>query len=143
MKHKLLVGILTAIAACAQVPAQTAVNQNWVGVWQAQVDGQPTDTLTLAMDTGALGGTIVLDMVSERGGTPHVIAREPHVLLNPHLAGNTLSFQVKMTQPGGPALLRRFTVLGTSPGKLQIHCVDCGPGALQVELIRDKSADSE
>lgn len=143
MRHKLLVGTLAAIAACAQAPAQLAVNQNWVGIWRAQVDGQPTDTLTLAMDTGALGGTIVLDMVSQEGGMPHVIASEAHVLLNPHLAGNTLSFQVRMAKPGGTAVLRRFTVTRTTPGKLQIHCADCGPGAPRVELTRDQSADSE
>ena len=136
MKHKMLALTLMTVSACSMARAQTASNVDWTGIWHAEVDGQPTDTLTLATDTGALGGTVVLDMVSLEGGTPHVIESEPHVLMNLKADGSTLNFQVKMKRPSGTNVVASFTVTSTSVDKANIHCTSCGPEALVVELVR-------
>ena len=136
MNRKLFFLTLIALAACPAANAQSPTNADWVGVWHANADGLPTDTLTLATDTGELGGTVVLDMVTDEGGTPHVIASEPHVLMNPRVDGGTLGFQVKMKKPDGSVVVARFVVTHTSPGKADIHCTSCGPSAPMVELIR-------
>jgi len=68
MKRTVWVLALAAIVACAAAVAQTTAGENWVGIWHANVAGQPTGTLTLATDTGELGGTVVLDMVNGKGG---------------------------------------------------------------------------
>lgn len=137
MKRILLVLALTAIAAAMQAPAQPPANPKWVGVWHAQADVQRPDTLTLAADTGKLGGTIVLDMISREGGVTQVIEREPHVLVNPHLEANRLSFQVKIKMRDGRSSLRNFIVTLLSPGRADIHCVNCGANAPTVELTKD------
>jgi hypothetical protein len=136
MKPTTWIFALAAIAACAAAAAQTTAGEDWVGIWHANVAGQPTGTLTLATDTGELGGTIVLDIVSDRSGTPEVIASEPHVLLNPLTAGNTVTFQIKMHRTDGATVVASFEVKRTAPDKATIHCVSCGADAPVVELVK-------
>jgi len=131
----ILIPALITIAVCTLANAQTA-NDAWVGIWYAHVIGQPTGTLTLATDTGELGGTVVLDIISGKGGTPHVIASEPHVLMNPHVDGNVLSFQVK-TKRSDATFLADFTVTLVAPGKANLHCTNCGASAPVIELTKD------
>ena len=130
--------LFLALVACPVCAAsQPSTNTTWVGIWNAHVDGKPTATLTLAADTGQLGGTVVLDMVSNEGGTPHVIASEPHVLINPRLDNNSLAFEVKMKRPDGALVVASFIVTQTPDDKAHIHCVTCGPDAPTVELSRE------
>lgn len=135
--------LLLALVACPVCAvAQPSTNRTWIGIWNAHVNGQPTATLTLAADTGRLGGTVVLDMVSNEGGTPHVIASEPHVLINPRIHNNSLAFEVRMKRPDGALPNRElivvsFIVTRTPDGKAHIHCVTCGPNAPIVELSRE------
>jgi hypothetical protein len=138
MKRRMLIVPLALAATCVAAVAQTAKDTDWAGVWHAHVAGQPTDTLTLANDTGELGGTIVLDIVSGDGGTPHVIASDPHVLVNPHIAGSSLSFQVKMRRRDGGNVMANFEVTRTAAGKATIHCMSCGANAPVIELEKDE-----
>jgi hypothetical protein len=131
------IAFLAGALACA-ASAQPAVTSQWVGIWHANMNGLPTSTLTLAADSGDLGGTVVLDMVSDEGGAPHVIESEPHVLMNPHVDGDTLSFHVKMQKPDGSVVRRDFTATLTSPGNANFHCVNCGADAPTVHLVKDK-----
>lgn len=124
-----------SIALCATVKAQAA-NEDWVGIWHANAGGQPTGALTLATDSGTLGGTVVLDILCCEGETPHVIASDPHVLLNPLVAGDTLSFQVKMRRPDGESVVASFQVKRTAADKATIHCTTCGSAAPMVELVK-------
>jgi hypothetical protein len=135
MKSRYIVTIvLSVIFASAALEAQT-VNSGWVGVWHANAGGLPASTLTLANDTGQLGGTFVLDMIGDEGG-PHIIASEPHVLLNPLVAGGTLTFNVKTHRPDGLNAVLSFEVKPTGADKATIHCTNCGAGAPVVELVR-------
>jgi hypothetical protein len=134
MKRSILVIASIAIALGVSAAAQSAGNTPWVGLWHAELDGQPAVTLTLAEDTGALGGTVVFNIVSRGGGQPHVIASEPHVVLGPRIDGNTLAFQIKKLDGG----LLSFAVELSSAGKAQIHCLNCGADAPVAELVRDQ-----
>jgi len=136
MKCRNLILAFTITVASFAATAQPAANDHWVGIWNAHVDGLPTNTLTLAADTGELGGTVVLDMLSDEGGRAHVIASEPHVLMNPHLEGGTLTFQVRMNRPGATKFLATFEMKLTSPGIADFHCLNCGASAPVVELTR-------
>ena len=126
---------MLGIGLCVATRAQ-ATNDNWIGIWHANAGGQPTGTLTLAADTGALGGTVVLDILCCEGEPPHVIASEPHVLMNPVAAGNILTFQVKMHRPDGTNAVASFEVKRSAADKATIHCVSCGAGAPVVELVK-------
>lgn len=138
MKRVFVIVALTAAAACINLFAQPPAKDNWIGIWHAHVNGRPTDTLTLASDPGKLGGTIVLDMVSEDSGSPRVIASDPHLLMNPHLNGETLSFQVRMKMRDGKPALRNFTATLLSQDKADVHCLNCGADAPVVEFTRDR-----
>lgn len=133
-------GVLTLAltAACTLALAQSANHDNWIGIWQADTDGLSTGTLTLAADTGQIGGTIVLDMVSRDGGQPHIMESEPHVLINPRLANDRLSFQVKMKRPSGSIVTASFEVRRIASDKATIHCESCGPDAPVVPLMRTR-----
>lgn len=138
MKRSLIILALTAIAASVQAPAQPPANPEWVGVWHATVDVRWPDTLTLATDAGRLEGTLVLDMLSGDGGVTQVIERDAHVLVDPHLQGNKLSFQVKIRMRDGKSSLRNFTVTLLSPGKAELHCANCGANAPTIELTKER-----
>jgi len=137
MKPTIPVFALIAIAMSAAAAGQTAPGSNaWIGVWHAELDGRPGTTLTLADDTGELGGTLVMYMVSREGGQPHVVATDPHVLVAPRLDGDTLTFSVKrMHRTDQPA---QFSVVLTASGTAKIHCLNCGADAPVVELVKNQ-----
>lgn len=135
MKRGIIAVVCLASALSCAALAESAANTRRVGVWESKLDGQPGATLTLAQDTGQLGGTIVLNIIQkDDGGQPHVAASEPHVLVNPRVDGDTLSFGVRKIDGSGELL--NFTVALTPEGKARIHCINCGAEAPTVDMER-------
>jgi hypothetical protein len=106
MKQPVRIFALSALAlfACAATPLvsqvqadpdRAAYSARWVGVWQGQLEGVPGVVLTLGDDPGEVSGTIVFTAIRDGNIAGHAT----HVILHPHVNGNTLSFQVK--RPGG------------------------------------------
>jgi hypothetical protein len=124
---------VASFLACAAT-AESTGNAQWAGVWQGQRDGQPSVTLTLADDTGELGGTLVLNIVEKQEGQARAVAGEPHVLVHPRVEGKVLSFGVKKIDKSGDLL--NFTVALTPEGKARIHCLNCGVDAPVVDMDR-------
>jgi hypothetical protein len=117
--------------ASVSLAAQTAKAAQ-LGVWQGTLDGLPGVTLTLADDTGEIGGSVVFYGID--GETRRIAVIEPHVLLRPKFEGNTLLFQMKFDRAqGGFATVR---VVFTSDTKAQITCLDCGPDSPTAELVK-------
>jgi hypothetical protein len=133
MKFRISVLGCAAVLLTGACVAQAVGNAEWVGVWQGELDGQPSVTLTLAEDTGELGGTLVLNMVSREDGSSHVIGSEAHVLMHPHIDGRTLSFQVKQTRNNREL---QVAVTITADGKAQLRCLNCGEDSPVAELVR-------
>jgi hypothetical protein len=132
MRHRAFgLGCMAALLACAH--AQGSGNASWVGVWQGELNGVPSEMLTLADDTGDLGGTVVLKGISREGGTPHVVVSETHVLMHPHVDGNILSFQVKRSKDSQDI---RIEVKFIDGEKAQLRCLDCGPDSPTSELVK-------
>lgn len=107
---------------------------NWIGVWQAELDGQPSTILTLAADDGSLQGTLLLNGISRDAGTPHIAVHETHAILHPALNGTKLSFAVKGVR--GSSTTMNFTVEQTSSVRAQLHCLNCGDHAPTVEMTK-------
>lgn len=129
-------GILCVLISIAcTITAQTTSDAGWIGVWQGELDGQPSAILTLAGDTGTLEGTLVLNGISREGGQPHIAVRETHVLMHLHIERNTLSFQVKGIR--GSNDLMDFTVTLSDSGSATIHCSNCGSDAPSVPLTKE------
>jgi hypothetical protein len=138
MKHS-SVSLIIALAmatSCYEVAAQTTTDDDWVGVWHAETGSLHSATLTLAEDTGQIGGTFILDMIRDEGGQAYVVASEPHVLVSPHIANNQLLFQVKLRRQDGSTALATFEVIREGTDALRIQCTSCGPTAPAVSLIR-------
>ena len=138
--HETLCALFLSTAILAAT--QSSGPSDWVGVWQAELDGQPSTILTLATDDGSLQGTLVLNGISREGGEPHIAVQETHVLLHPTLNGKTLSFAVKGIRRSNSTM--KFTVEQSSSSTAQIHCLDCGercPGSRnnQTRLASAKS----
>ena len=133
MKHNALITASLLLAIGIAVSAQSNHNTAWNGVWHSELDGQPGVILTLGDDTGQLGGTVVLNMVSRESGQPRVIGSDIHVLVNPRVSGNTLAFQFKRTKDGREL---QFAVALESGGKANIRCLNCGSDAPTAELVR-------
>jgi hypothetical protein len=132
MKQWVILFLLAVFAGGAN--AQSLRQAEWLGVWHGELDGQPSVVLTLADDTGALGGTVVLNIIEKQDGAARVIATEPHTLMNPLVEGDVLAFQFK--KPDGDLL--SFTVKRTADDKATIHCQNCGADAPTVSLARAK-----
>lgn len=138
MKHTIGVIALALVALCASATAQTASNNDfWVGIWHADAFGMPTGTMTLAADTGTLGGTLVLDIIQDKDGGPHVVEQEAHVLVHPQVDGRRLSFDVRMQKRDGSVKVASFVVQLNSDGKASLHCANCGSDAPVVDMARD------
>lgn len=126
----MLLTCLLWIAGASGV-AQSAATKKPLGVWRETVEGIPSVTLTLADDTGGLGGTVVF--YSLNGAEKRVESIEPHTLLNPKLADGTLTFQVKRLDGSRITISVRFL----ANGKAELKCLDCG-GSPVAELTRDQ-----
>jgi hypothetical protein len=133
MKPQSLIRSSQLLVLGTAVSAQSNHNTAWNGVWHGELDGQPGVILTLADDTGELGGTVVLNMVSRESGEPRVIGSEIHVLVNTRVSGNALSFQFKRTRDA-----RELQMAVTLEGdrKANIRCLNCGADAPTAELER-------
>jgi hypothetical protein len=114
--------------------SQPANRTDWLGVWQGELHGEPSVVLTLADDTGQLGGTVVLNIIKNEDGQAHIVALEPHVLVNPRVDGDVLAFQFRKLDGG----FLDFTIKRTGADKATIHCLNCGPDAPAVDLARAK-----
>ncbi|MGA9583991.1 MAG: hypothetical protein WBQ95_01620 [Terracidiphilus sp.] len=129
-------GVVCAVVlTLCSAAAQSDSDASWVGVWQGELDGQPSVILTLAEDTGALEGTLVLNGISRDGGKAHIAVRESHVLVHRLLEGPTLSFQVKRLDASSPSM--DFTVTLKTGGNATIHCLNCGRDAPVVEIRKE------
>ena len=122
MKLRMIVVACALMALACVTQAATDDHDHWVGVWQAKPENLPGLTLTLADDTGDLGGTVVFDIFNHHEN--RLIAHEPHTLMHPHLEGNILSFQVKRCCGTSEPL--NMTLELTKDGKAQLRCSDCG-----------------
>ncbi len=142
MKKTFWVTVCVVSLLASAAGAESTVDARWVGVWRAEMRGQPTaGTLTLAADTGDLGGTVVLDTVRDKHGKPQEIAIDPHVLISPQASDNTLSFHVKMKRPDGSIFAPEFLVTLTSPDKANMRCLNCGADAPLVPFVKTSSID--
>jgi hypothetical protein len=135
MKRSLFASGCVVTLLISAAAAQTNGNAAWLGVWQGKIDGQPCVTLTLADDSGSLGGTVVFNRIErQEQGQAHVTAIEPHVLLHMQADEKILSFQVMRPDHSEQPL--QFTVAQDGNGKAQIHCLNCGADAPVAELLR-------
>jgi hypothetical protein len=132
MKKRLLAITCGSMMLATMAGAASSNNGTWTGVWQAKLGGQPAVELTLADDAGDVGGTIVFHIVLKDGGAPRVASTEPHTLINPHIEGDTLRFQV-IRGNGSHEVLDMSAKL-TADGKIDFHCTNCGSTGTQAEL---------
>ena len=144
MKQLTLASVLLLVSTVTfGQPAPAA--HNWTGVWHVQETNKPGVVITLADDGGALAGTIVFD-VWQRQSNEH-LATEPRILVNPHLEGSALAFQVRRilkphldgdTQAGkNDADIARMTLVPTTDGKATLTCLNCG-GNAPTELVKQQ-----
>jgi hypothetical protein len=67
MKRRILAAavLIGTLVCCLSAESTQPATQSarWAGVWQGELDGLPSVTLTLANDTGQLGGTLVLNII--------------------------------------------------------------------------------
>jgi len=103
-----------------------------LGVWRGSLDGLPGVTLTLADDSGEIGGTVVFYGIN--GESRRIVVIEPHILLHPKFEGNILSFQVKFG--GDRTGLATVKVVFNTDTKAQIRCLDCGSDSPTAELTK-------
>lgn len=125
------IAIALACAVLAAAPALHAETVDPLGIWRAMLDGVPGTILTLADDSGGIGGTLVLCGLNPETGK--VAVMEAHTLVHPKLEGNTLTFEVRRPDTN----MMRFTVEFKLGQKADIHCTSCGDDAPIAELVKE------
>ena len=131
---KLTVAPIALVLLTFPAFAQPNISNPWVGLWQDQQSGQPGVLLTLGDDNGQLAGGIVFNIVAHSGGQTYVAGHDAHAILNPHIDGDTLRFQV-IRRPD--SLKLEMTVRMTADGNATLHCQNCGD-APTVEITRER-----
>ena len=135
MKLGTLASIGLSLALTQPSIAQPKISNPWVGLWQAEQDGQPDVILTLGDDNGQLSGGIVFNVIAHEGGQTHILGRDAHALLNPRVEGDTLHFQV-IRRPDARRL--EMTARMTADGKATFRCENCGDEAVVAEITRER-----
>ena len=153
MKRILNIAATTVIATTTALAAVSAAQPNnaaeptahsWTGVWHVQETNKPGVVITLADDGGSLTGTIVFDIWKQQ--TNEHIATEPRTLVNPHMEGNALAFQVRRIlkphlkgepQSDAPDAtdIVEMTLTLTTEGKAMLNCPKCG-GNAPTEVVK-------
>lgn len=122
-----------AMALVCGIAAEPANNKQWVGVWHAELDGQPGVTLTLADDRGGLGGTIVFYLVKKDHDAAKVQGGDVRVVLDPKVEGEVLHFHVIRSSDQRDQEVR-VELTGENKGRLK--CTTCG-GSPEVEITKE------
>ena len=140
MKLRILASTCLYLAITLPSPAHAATAQSgpygrWVGLWQAQLEGQTSVILTLGDDTGQLGGALVFNVVSREGGQPHIIGHDAHVIMNPRIESDTLRFQVIRRDDNRQL---DMTVRMTADGAAKLQCQNCGDDAPVADMVREQ-----
>lgn len=144
--------VAASIVACAlvgstdSVVAATDSAHAWSGVWQMTSGNKAGGTITLADDGGSLTGVIAFD-VKNRETSQH-IGTETRTMVNPHVQGDALVFQVRgilkphMNGDGpasengaDPADIADMSLTPSSTGKAMLTCVQCGNKSL-TEIVK-------
>jgi hypothetical protein len=152
MKKRSLI-IAGFIAACSligskgSIMAATDSTRAWTGVWQMTSPGKPGGMITLAEENGSLTGVIVFNVLNRETGQR--IAIETRTMVNPHVQGDALVFQVKRilkphlkgdppaSDASDPTDVVDMTVTPSTDGKAMLTCVKCGT-ASPMELVRQQ-----
>jgi hypothetical protein len=102
-----------------------------LGIWRAMLEGKPGTILTLADDSGEIGGTLVMYGLNPETG--NVAVMEAHTLVHPRMDGHTLTFQVRRPDTN----MMTFRVEFKTADKAEIHCTSCGEDAPVAELTKE------
>jgi|CZKL01.1.fsa_nt_gi hypothetical protein len=129
----MLMAAASTMTMAASPDLHPSRNPAWVGVWNGELDGQPSVKLTLGDDTGELGGTVVFNLIKKENGKARIAGSDTHVLMHPQLAGDTLTFQV--IRNSDLRQLEMKVQLETS-GKAKLQCLNCGENPAVAELVR-------
>jgi hypothetical protein len=99
--------MLAPIAAAQSESNQPVDNKPILGVWRAQMDGQPAFTLVITGENGGLSGAILFYKLM-REDENHIYIASPGVpepILNPKFDGKVLTFQVSHRRAHPPGTL--------------------------------------
>ena len=107
MKGRMLLIVGVTAMACA-LHAQTAGNEQFVGVWSGQIEMLPAVTLNITDDGGGLSGAVLFYLIKRSSSMSEPTtstAGIPEPLFNPKVDGQSLVFDVSHRRAHPPATL--------------------------------------
>ena len=136
-------------ASTALLGQSTTTARAWAGVWQmSTAANKPGGSITLANDGGAITGVIVFNVMNRETGQR--IGIETRTMVNPHILGNTLVFQVRrILKPHlesdlstsddapDPTDIADMTLTRSAVGKAVLTCPKCGDAA-PTQLVKEE-----
>jgi len=142
-----LMSMLLVTAAFSQTPQPATTPgakdaSDVVGIWRAQMEGQPAMTLTVTDEGGSLTGAVLFYLHRRETGKELVVTPGiPEPLFNPRFDGKTLTFQVSHRRAHPPATLNdrpvtfRLMLDGTGKAAL-VNVSEADPNAPAFVLER-------
>ena len=107
MKDRTLFFLAAAIVMACALRAQTSANEQWIGVWRAQMDNLPAVTLTITDEGGGLSGAILFYFHERKTVTDPYTATPgiPEPLFHLRFDGKSLEFEVSHRRAHPPRTL--------------------------------------
>jgi hypothetical protein len=149
MRIRIGVVLLAAVAAAvvagfsSQTRAQTGESpaaDRWTGAWEGKRDGLPSVILKVKQGGSLVQGQVSFNLIKAvDGGSPKIAGTMTVDMVNPHLRGNDLEFQVVREDRGGDESKREvlnFTLVSTGKGSAKLERAAGQEEGLEVEVSR-------
>jgi hypothetical protein len=148
MKAKLGTMLLVAIVAAivtgysSPVSAQTmsASTSRWAGTWESKRDGVPSVILKVTQDGVSIQGQAEFNLLKgSLGAAPTIAGTMKVAMVNPHLQGDALAFQIVREDRSGDASKRavlNFVLAPVGDGAARLHRSGGDEADLEVDMLR-------
>jgi hypothetical protein len=139
----LLAAMVAAVVAPSLGIAQAgdvSTAGKWAGTWEGKLDGLPSVILKVTQGGGAVQGQVSFNLIKKvEGGEPTIAGTVTVPMVNPHVQGNELMFQVIREDRGGDPSKRavlNFTLMATGERSAKLERAAGSEEALTVDMLR-------
>jgi len=146
MKSRVILLLAAMVAAVMVAPVGMAQARDvsaagrWTGSWEGKQDGLPSVIVKVTQDDGVVQGQVSFNIIKRVEGGPPVIGGKMTVaMVNPHVEGNELMFQViRRDRSGDPSkeAVLNFTLVATGEGSAKFERAAGPDEALTVDMLR-------
>ena len=120
--------------------ASTTGAARWAGDWEGKLDGLPSVILRIRENGDAIDGQVSFNLIKRvAGGSPTIAGAMTVPMVNSHIEGDALAFQVIRDDRNGDVSKRavlNFTLIATSDRSAKLERAAGPEDAFEVDMVR-------